>query len=199
MVLTRLAVLLATSLADWTKCLLATGLAVLEEARRQALHKAEVCLATIVAADSTWNVHRDTDNAAKQRRHTTSTSPQNWSEGILKVRMMLLSHAKVTHHEQSWRRQHHGVKRAKPKRFLRTDLGRTAGWIHQVLAGHLNGLIGPSKLDGVHQPLMPCLAVRVRHTHQVGSLRTRGKDQHKYFTSRDEPNWSTCKAIRRLY
>lgn len=54
MVLTRLAVLLATSLADWTKCLLATGLAVLDEAMRQALHKADVCLATIVAADRTY-------------------------------------------------------------------------------------------------------------------------------------------------
>lgn len=54
MVLTRLAVVLATSLADWTNCLLATGLEVLEEARRQALHSAEVCLATIVAADNTW-------------------------------------------------------------------------------------------------------------------------------------------------
>lgn len=52
--LTRLAVVLATSLADWTNCLLATGLGVLEEARRQALHSAEVCLATIVAAESTW-------------------------------------------------------------------------------------------------------------------------------------------------
>ncbi|TNN57043.1 hypothetical protein EYF80_032764 [Liparis tanakae] len=37
----RLAVVLATSLADWTNCLLATGLEVLEEARRQALHRAE--------------------------------------------------------------------------------------------------------------------------------------------------------------
>lgn len=54
MVFTRLAVLLATSLADCTKCLLATGLAVLDEAMRQALHKAEVCLATIVAADRTY-------------------------------------------------------------------------------------------------------------------------------------------------
>lgn len=54
MVFTRLAVLLATSLADWTKCLLATGLAVLDEAMRQALQRAEVCLATIVAADRTY-------------------------------------------------------------------------------------------------------------------------------------------------
>lgn len=53
MVFTKLAVLFATSFADWTKCLLATGLVVLEEARRQALHRAEVCLATMVAAEST--------------------------------------------------------------------------------------------------------------------------------------------------
>lgn len=53
MVLTRLAVVLATSLADCTNCLLATGLDVLEEARRHALHSAEVCLATMVAADKT--------------------------------------------------------------------------------------------------------------------------------------------------
>lgn len=45
---------LATSLADCTKCLLATGLAVLEDARRQALQRAEVCLATIVAAERTY-------------------------------------------------------------------------------------------------------------------------------------------------
>lgn len=51
--LTRLAVVLATSLADCTNCLLATGLGVLDEARRQALHSAEVCLATMVAAEST--------------------------------------------------------------------------------------------------------------------------------------------------
>ena len=50
---TRLAVLLATSLADWTKCLLATGLLVLEEARRQVLHRVDVCLATTVAAERT--------------------------------------------------------------------------------------------------------------------------------------------------
>lgn len=56
MVLTKLAVLLATSLADWTKCLLATGLVVLEEARRHALHSAEVCLATMVAAERTCSI-----------------------------------------------------------------------------------------------------------------------------------------------
>ena len=52
-VLTRLAVVLATSLADWTNCLLATGLDVLDEARRHALQRAEVCFATIVAAERT--------------------------------------------------------------------------------------------------------------------------------------------------
>lgn len=51
--LTRLAVLFATSLALWTNCRLATGFDVLEEARRQALQRAEVCLATIVAAERT--------------------------------------------------------------------------------------------------------------------------------------------------
>lgn len=53
MVFTKLAVLLATSLADWTKCLLAAGLVVLEEASLQALHSADVCLATMVAAERT--------------------------------------------------------------------------------------------------------------------------------------------------
>lgn len=61
--LTRLAVVLATSLADWTNCLLATGLVVLEEASRQALHSAEVCLATMVAADSTWTTRHSVDEA----------------------------------------------------------------------------------------------------------------------------------------
>lgn len=55
---TKLAVLLATSLADWTKCRLATGFEVLEEARRQALQRADVCLATAVAADNTWKRER---------------------------------------------------------------------------------------------------------------------------------------------
>lgn len=53
--------LLATSLADWTKCLLATGLVVLEDARRQALHNAEVCLATMVAAESTCHIGEKKD------------------------------------------------------------------------------------------------------------------------------------------
>lgn len=61
MVLTRLAVVLATSLADWTNCLLATGLEVLEEAKRHALQRAEVCLATIVAADKTLETNKQTN------------------------------------------------------------------------------------------------------------------------------------------
>lgn len=59
MVFTRLAVLLATSLADWTNWRLATGLAVREEARRHVLHRAEVCFATMVAADSTCGEKQD--------------------------------------------------------------------------------------------------------------------------------------------
>lgn len=55
MLLTRLAVLLATSFADCTKCFLATGLLVFDEATRHILHRAEVCLATSVAAAKTWN------------------------------------------------------------------------------------------------------------------------------------------------
>ena len=54
MFLTRLAVLLATSLAACTKCLLATGLLVLLEACLQALHSTLVCLAITVAAARTW-------------------------------------------------------------------------------------------------------------------------------------------------
>jgi len=51
--LTRFAVLLATSFADCTKCRLATGFAVLDDAMRQVLHSDEVCFAITVAADRT--------------------------------------------------------------------------------------------------------------------------------------------------
>ena len=53
MFLTKLAVLLATSLAACTNCLLAAGLSVLADAALQALQSAEVCLATDVAAPRT--------------------------------------------------------------------------------------------------------------------------------------------------
>ena len=46
---TKVAVALATSLADCTNCFLATGLEVLELATRQELHSALVCLAITVA------------------------------------------------------------------------------------------------------------------------------------------------------
>jgi len=51
--LTRFAVLLATSFADWTKCRFATGLAVFDEAVRHVLQSEDVCLAINVAADNT--------------------------------------------------------------------------------------------------------------------------------------------------
>ena len=57
---TRLAVLLATSLAACTKCFLATGLLVLPEANLQALHNTLVCLAITVAAASTCGSHDPT-------------------------------------------------------------------------------------------------------------------------------------------
>ena len=46
-----MAVALATSLADWTKCRLAAGLFVLEEAILQELHKVLVYLAIVVAEE----------------------------------------------------------------------------------------------------------------------------------------------------
>lgn len=55
--LTRLAVLFATSLADDTKCRLATGLVVFDDAIRQVLHNTDVCLAMSVAADNTCNIN----------------------------------------------------------------------------------------------------------------------------------------------
>ena len=43
-----MAVLLATSLADWTKCRFATGFVVFDDAMRHVLHSADVCLAITV-------------------------------------------------------------------------------------------------------------------------------------------------------
>lgn len=81
--------LFATSLADCTKCLLATGFAVFDEAIRQALHKAEVCLATIVAADST----------CKNRWHKThrlSKEHDSYSSQVCKVTVQ--SHTTGSNH-----------------------------------------------------------------------------------------------------
>ena len=61
---TRLAVQLATSLALCTKWRLATGFVVLEEAIRHELHSADVCLATMVAADNTCSCTKTAKLAA---------------------------------------------------------------------------------------------------------------------------------------
>ena len=50
--MTKTAVALATSLADWTKWRLATGLSVFDEAVRQLLQSDDVCFAIAVAADN---------------------------------------------------------------------------------------------------------------------------------------------------
>ncbi len=71
---TKLAVLLATSLADWTKCRLATGLFVLEEATRHVLQREEVCLAMTVAAERTCD-ERDDNNGKYRNNH------DNWRGG----------------------------------------------------------------------------------------------------------------------
>ena len=126
MALTSWAVVLATSLADWTNCLLATGLEVLEEASLQALHSADVCLATMVAADSTC------DTRAPGQ---ACSAPRRWPTGA-------------------------------------PYLGLGAGRVHQVLTGHLDGLVGSGKLGRIHQTLLTRRAVGVRHPHQVGSLHT---------------------------
>ena len=59
MFLTKLAVLLATSLAACTNCLFAAGLLVLADAALHALQRADVCLATAVAAPRTYQQKED--------------------------------------------------------------------------------------------------------------------------------------------
>lgn len=49
-------------------------------------------------------------------------------------------------------------------------LGGTTVWVDKILTGHLDCLVGFGKLDGIHQPLMPRLTVRIGHTNQVGGL-----------------------------
>lgn len=55
-------------------------------------------------------------------------------------------------------------------RELSMYLRLCAGWIHQVLAGHLNRLISPGKLRGVHQTLLTSWTIGVWYSHQIGSL-----------------------------
>ena len=52
--MTKLAVVLATSLAACTNCFFATGLVVLLDANLQALQRVPVCLAITAAADKTY-------------------------------------------------------------------------------------------------------------------------------------------------
>lgn len=96
--LTRLAVELATSLADWTKCLLATGLAVLELATRQALHRELVCLAITVAADNTWNpsnVILDKTNSLTQENKELIKFKKSVVECIRRVKLLRLNGFRV--------------------------------------------------------------------------------------------------------
>jgi len=76
MFFTKLAVLLATSLAACTKCFLATGLLVFPEANLQALHNTLVCLAITVAADSTCGSH-DYINTPTNQLHPPAVE-KNW-------------------------------------------------------------------------------------------------------------------------
>lgn len=52
-------------------------------------------------------------------------------------------------------------------------LGLSAGGVHQVLTGHLDGLFGFGKLSRIHQTLLSSMAVRVRHPHQISTLQKR--------------------------
>lgn len=53
----------------------------------------------------------------------------------------------------------------------------TAGWIHQVLASHLYGLVRSGKLDGIHQPLVAWLTMGVGHTYKIRGLQ--GEQQRR--------------------
>lgn len=68
-------------------------------------------------------------------------------------------------------------------------LGRTAGWIHQVLARHLDGLVGAGKLDGIHEALLTSLAVGVRDAHQVGGLGNKQEGGASANGSEEETPW----------
>lgn len=55
--------------------------------------------------------------------------------------------------------------------FRRAYLGLGAGWVGQVLAGHLDGLVSSGKLGRVHQTFLTGVAVGVRNANQVSRLR----------------------------
>lgn len=58
-------------------------------------------------------------------------------------------------------------------------LGGAALWVYKILTGHLDRLVCFGKLDGIHQTLMSCLTVGVRHTNQVCCLWGKFKHQKK--------------------
>lgn len=60
-------------------------------------------------------------------------------------------------------------------------LGGATVWVYKILTSHLNCLVGFGKLNGIHQPLVPCMTVGIRHTHQVRGLwkkKTQPNHQH---------------------
>lgn len=72
--LTKFAVLFATSLADCTKCFLATAFEVFEEAIRQTLQSADVCFATMVAADKTCSKASGWGRSWKTRKFSATAA-----------------------------------------------------------------------------------------------------------------------------
>lgn len=153
--------LFATSLADCTKCLLATGFAVFDEAMRQALHRADVCLATMVAADKTCeNQHRtDSVRGVGQWPHCSSAASKSRHQSQTKTPQ--------TGHKES---QALCAARDEVPAVLCSHLRGAARWVHQVLARHLDRLVGTGKLDRVNKALLTSLAVWVWDPDQVSSL-----------------------------
>lgn len=68
------------------------------------------------------------------------------------------------------------------------------GWVHQVLAGHLNRLISPGKLSRVHEALLTCWTVGVWYSHQVGSLGT-STEVFEVHVLQTQPRHSKTRAI----
>lgn len=117
---------------------------------RQALHRAEVCLATIVAAD----------NTCQSRWHKTNRlSEQHDSYYTLAL--------------QSYSSKQNSFARSQTKcitTILWNYLRWAACWIYQILASHLDCLIGSGKLNWVNKTLLTCLTVGIWNANQVSSL-----------------------------
>lgn len=62
-------------------------------------------------------------------------------------------------------------------------LGGAALWVYKILTGHLDRLVCFGELDGIHQALMSCLTVGIRHTNQVcclwGNSKTQKRSHHQ--------------------